>query len=198
METTKILFKEDHADILAEIFNMGMGQSLGAISKLTGKEHEIKFNVPKVELISKEEFSKHVKEISRMPVIVQKYSGELEGSAFFYLPSQAGKELARLMIGSDVSAEQIEKLESDALVEIGNIFINSSLSCLSNFLTIHVKTDIPQMVFADRIDNWMRRSSEIIYINTKFSIDHLNMSGQVSFILHDDSLKKLSDLMDKL
>lgn len=197
MENNQLVLNADHTDFLAEIFNMGMGQSLAALSNITGKKYEISFNVPKIKLLSREEFHSWSEQFQRMAIIVQRYTGTLEGNAFFYLPSSAGKELARLLIGTEISAEQVEKLESDAIIEIGNIFINSSINCLSNFLGIELETSIPEMIFQDRIKSWINDKNEVIHLNAQFSIDHLQLKGEVAFMIDNDTLKKLIELLNK-
>lgn len=194
--SNKLILSEDHTDMLAEIFNMGMGRSLGALSNITGKDHEITFSTPKVEVIGKDDFFIKVNEFKRMAMIAQDYKGEIRGTAIFYLPTAAGKELARLLIGTEISIDQIEKLESDALIEIGNIFINSSISCLANFLNISIETKVPEMIFPDRILSWLKGSDEIIHLNAKFNIAHLKLEGQVAFVLDNESIKKLIQIID--
>lgn len=193
----KLLLTDDHTDMLAEIFNMGMGHSLGALSKLTGREHEITFAVPKIQILSKEEFFKKVNEFPRMAMVIQEYSGEITGNALLYFPAHAGKELARLLIGSDIPLDQVEKIESDALTEIGNIFINSSISCLANFLGKEIETEIPELIFQDRLSLRMGRGEEgIIHLNAQFNVAHLKLEGEVAFSLFNESIQKFIHLID--
>lgn len=194
----KLVLNEDQTDMLAEIFNMGMGQSLGALSKITGQEHEITFSIPKIEVISRKDFFRKGEEVQRMALIIQKYTGDLKGNAIFYLPSSAGKELAKLIIGTDITSDQIERLESDAMIEIGNIFINSSISCLSNFLDLKIETKIPEMIFGDRLIALMEGDGDIIHLNAQFNIAHLQLQGDVAFVIDNDSIQKLTQRIDRI
>lgn len=194
----KLVLNEDQTDMLAEIFNMGMGQSLGALSKITGQEHEITFSIPKIEVISRKDFFRTGDGLQRMALIIQKYSGDLEGNAIFYLPSNAGKELAKLIIGTDITSDQIEKLESDAMIEIGNIFINSSVSCLSNFLDVKIETKIPEMIFQDKMLALMEGDGDIIHLNAQFNIAHLQLQGDIAFVIDNDSIQKLTQCIDRI
>lgn len=193
----KLVLNEDQTDMLAEIFNMGMGQSLGALSKITGQEHEITFSIPKIEVISRSDFFRKGDEVQRMALIIQKYTGDLKGNAIFYLPSSAGKELAKLIIGTDITSDQIERLENDAMIEIGNIFINSSISCLSNFLDLKIETKIPEMIFGDRLI-LMEGEGDIIHLNAQFNIAHLQLQGDVAFVIDNDSIQKLTQRIDSV
>lgn len=192
----KIVLSEVHSDMLAEIFNMGMGQSLGVLSNITGRGFEITFTLPRVELGSRADFLSRVNEFQRMALIVQEYYGEINGNAIFYLPSASGKELARLLIGTEITAEQVEKLESEAMVEIGNIFINSSISCLSSFLNVPIQTRLPEMMFPDRIASWMAGSDEILHLHAEFKVEHLSIAGNVAYVLDDASIRRLLEIID--
>lgn len=181
--------------MLGEIFNMGMGQSLGALSKFTGKEHEITFELPRVRLIKKSEFKAQLSS-ERLSMVVQSYSGDIVGKAFFYFPVNAGRQLARLLIGSDIPLPQMEKVESDALLELGNIFINSSLGCLSGFLGANIKTHVPEFIYQTSLGPWLEEQNTIIHLSAGFNIKHLNLRGDVALILEDGSLPKFVSLID--
>ena len=195
MSNSAFTLNEDHRDMLGEIFNMGMGQSLGALSKFTGKDHEIIFELPRVRLIEKSEFTGHLS-AERLSMVVQDYSGGIVGKAFFYFPVSAGRQLARLLIGSDIPLEQMEKVESDALLELGNIFINSSLECLSSFLGTSIKTHVPEFIYQSSLYPWAGEKNTIIHLSAGFNIKHLNLRGDVALILDDESLQKFISLID--
>lgn len=189
----------DQVDILAEVFNMGMGQSANAISALSGVEHEVLFGVPDVDLLTREEFLALFSKDSYTGMIVQNYHGELEGKALMFYPELSGKELARVLIGSDLPADQIEILESDALTEVGNIFINSSLACLGNFLDTDISTEIPQIVYnTNLVSDFFWEDNEIIHLNAPFEIEHLGISGMITFIVDNGTTKRLLEVIDKL
>lgn len=175
---------EDQIDVLAEIFNMGMGQSLNLISQISGKEHEILFNLPRVNLISLEDFISKLSTDKNIGIIKQDYNGTLCGQALMFYPELNGRELAKLLIGTDIPAEQVEKLEIDALLEVGNIFINSSLACLADFMEIEIKTQIPGIIYSETLQEKHLNNQDLIFeLQAPFSIEHLEISGTIAFII---------------
>ena len=180
-----------HKDMLAEIFNMGMGQAVNAISQLSGKDHEVTFQIPTVEFISKKKLIENLESQKDIGMIVQRYHGSLEGRAIMYYPQISGKELARLLIGTDIPLEKIERLESDAFVEIGNIFINASLSSLAHFIGQEILTDLPQIVFSDLLSDEGNAEDYIIQLNSSFRVDEMEIDGKVAFLLEPDALETL-------
>lgn len=189
---------ELHMDMLAEIFNMGMGQAVFALSHLSGKEHEVVFEIPTVDIQKKDAFVNSVKVGYGTGMIVQEYSGDLQGHALMYYPEIAGQQLAQLLIGTDVPPEQIERLESDALAEVGNIFINAAITCLSRFLSTEIKTEIPKVVFSDKIlDELGKDTDDVLLLNSVFAIEHMKIEGRLAFVLDNVSLKHLLDEIDR-
>lgn len=186
-----------HLDMLAEIFNMGMGQAVSAISKLSGEKHEVRFELPSVDIITKEEFLSSLSEKRDLGIIQQTYRGDFSGKSYMYYPSVSGREFAKLLIGTEMPSDQIEKLESDALVEIGNIFINASIVGLADFLNKEIKTDLPQLVFSNFIDLESEgRGDWVVRLNSSFIIDHLNIEGKIAFVLQNESIDLLLDAID--
>lgn len=191
---TIIPLSEENRDILAEIFNMGMGRGLGALSKIASKGQEITFELPKVKTMMATSLNEIIGPGSTA-MIIQKYSGVIHGSAIFYFPPDAGKQLARLLIGTDIPVEKIETIESDALMEVGNIFINSSIGCLANFLNIEIHTGVPRLVYKDKVANELLQEKEVIHLSAGFRIEHLKIDGHVVLILNDDSIKNLINIL---
>ena len=189
---------ELHMDMLAEIFNMGMGQAVFALSHLSGSEKEVKFQIPTVEVMDKSEFIKSAKVGHGTGMIIQNYYGELKGHAVMYYPELAGKQLAKLLIGTDIPPEKIESLESDAMTEVGNIFINAAITCLSRFLSAEIKTELPVVVYSDKLQGTLGiDTDEILVLNSQFNIEHMNIEGKLAFALDNISLKHLLDEIDR-
>lgn len=193
-----ITLNEDQVDMLAEIFNMGMGQSVNAFSLLSGKEHEVLFEIPNVELIPKEDFLKKIQAHGQMGFVMQEYSGDLKGKALMYYPEVSSKELAKLLIGTDVPADKLDTLEMDALTEVGNIFINSALASFANLMENEVKTSIPKIVYQDKINEEVFEGNQyIVHLAAPFKIDHLKIEGKIAFILDNQSVLTLLDAIDR-
>lgn len=196
MNEQKSTLQDLHKDILIEIFNMGMGQAALALSELCGKNYEVHFQIPQIGLVDKEVFFSSL-ESSSNSMVIQPYHGDLNGKAIMFYPELAGKELARMLIGTDIPAEQIERLESDALMEVGNILINYSLASLANFIGKEIKTDLPQMADQHKIKKKLSHENQnIILLDSVFSIENLQVAGKMAFLLDNISLNDLIQKID--
>lgn len=188
---------ELHKDMLAEIFNMGMGQAVFALSHLSGSDKEVEFEIPTVDVMDKEDFLKSAKVGHGTGMVIQNYHGELEGHAVVCYPELAGKELAKLLIGTDIPPDKIERLESDAMAEVGNIFINAAITCLSRFLGAEIKTELPTVVYSDKLLRTLNsETDEILILNSRFTIEHMKIEGKLAFALDNVSLNHLLSKID--
>ena len=188
---------EDQIDILAEVFNMGMGKAINAITKLSGRDKEILFELPDLKLVSVEDFISQFEVSKNRTFVLQKYTGGIKGAALMYYPDDDKSKLAALLIDSELPVEELQRLESDALIEIGNIFINAALSCMSDFLEIEIHTQIPELFFQDNISNDLFVGQIAIEIESSFKIEHLDITGKVAFIINNETLTKLTEAIDK-
>ena len=189
---------DDQKDVLAEIFNMGMGKATNALSNIAGNDKEIHFNLPKLTLVSIEDFLKRFKEKKSKSFILQRYSGDISGTALMFYPSTEDSKFAALLIDSELPVEEIVRLESDALIEIGNIFINAALSCLTDFLEIEISTHIPELLYQDSISNDLFQGETAVEIEAGFDIEHIGIKGEIAFVINNKTLDLLMDTINKM
>ncbi len=187
----------DHIDVLCEVFNMGIGRAVEALSHLGDKNQEITFELPDLRLVSAKEFVNRFETQDDKYFVVQRYFGTVEGAALMYYPGDEGQKLAALLIDESIPHDEVGKLESDAVVEIGNIFINAALSALSDFLGIEIHTQIPELLYQNGIsDELVEEDQHAIEIEAKFNAGHLGIHGQIAFLLNNKTLDMLIEVID--
>lgn len=188
----------DHIDVLCEVFNMGIGRAIEALSHLGKNKKEITFELPDLKLISGSDFVKRFESQEDKYFVLQRYFGTVEGAALMYYPGDEGQKLASLLIDEDIPHDEVGKLESDAVVEIGNIFINAALSALSDFLSIEIHTQIPELLYQNSIsDELITDDQHAIEIEAKFNAGHLGIHGQIAFVLNNKTLDMLIKVIDE-
>jgi chemotaxis protein CheC len=189
---------EDQKDLLLEVFNMGMGQSLNALSQLAGKEFEITFKQPHLVIQTKREILDFIMKQKSSVIINQNYQGKINGSAVIIFPENSGMELVKLILGTDLPAEEMIKLEHDAILEIANIFINTALSSLANFVGDLIRTQLPKLSFIST-KNLLEQNptAPAIFIDTVFEIKQKNLSAKIILILDSESMETLITLLDQ-
>lgn len=186
-----------HLDMLGEIFNMGMGKAISELSKVMGSENEIQFSVPNVQILNKEDFLKSAKNERFIGMILQGYSGDINGNAYIFYPMLTGSELINKLIGTDIPNDQVDKLESDFLTELGNIFINESIKSLSSFTGAKVATTLPQLVYYKVLKDKDKSKDDILFkISSPFSIKEKKVKGEISLLIDDDDVEQLLETID--
>jgi chemotaxis protein CheC len=182
---------EDQIDILKEVFNLGMGKSLKALSQITGEDEEITATLPNIRLMKYEDFVSTFSKDEKNVFISQNYTGEIRGQSLMFFLDSKKSEFARILIDSSLPAEEISNLESDALIEIGNIFINAAISSLSDFLEIEIQTEIPEILTQNLLTKNEDSQAIIIYLDSIFTIKHMNIEGQMGFLMGNNTIETL-------
>jgi len=191
---------EDQIDLLKEIFNVGMGKTLKVLAELAGKEHEVIFSLPKLEVIRLADLIKRVGgDDNNVSIIQQSYNGVINGKALMLYPDKSSLELANLIMGTSLPIDEISKLENDALAEIGNMLINASLSSFANFVDKEIKTDLPkvkagapEVIFPKEIIN-----DQIIYLDATFTISNKELVGHLALLIDDDCYEQFLKVIDE-
>jgi chemotaxis protein CheC len=138
-----------HFDILKEIGNIGSGNAVTALAKLTGKK--VDMQVPKVKIL---EF-KQVSSVLGNPEdlvfgILVNFSGDIKGIMMFIMQLDSARALIDNMIGfmtgsSNTRNLQFTEIDLSALEEIGNIMASSYLGALGGLIGKRVVPSVPSL-----------------------------------------------------
>lgn len=194
---------EVQLDLLKEVFNLGVGRAAASLSALINNKYEVTLSLPKVEFITIDEMIKSLKIESenKIATISQKYSGAFSGTAHVIYSHTSSLRLVSLMLGSTVPHQIVSELEEDALMEIGNILINSYLNSLGHMLNEEIETDLPQILTGTPHEVFMElgtsATDKIAFIKSDFNIDEKNMKSHISLFLETNHLNKLLELINE-
>lgn len=134
---------ELYMDVLKEIGNIGSGNATTAIASMLDLRLDMK--VPKVELLSFQEFGSAISEEEE--TIVGIYLGleqDVEGSMMFLLKLDAAHYLVNRLMGRDPEyREEFSEMDLSAVKEIGNIIAGSYLSALSSMTNLTISPTVP-------------------------------------------------------
>lgn len=138
--------KPDEAtlDALRELVNIGMGRAAAMISEITARP--IGVEIPVVEVLATF-VGQPLPEIDRNVAVrvSMAFSGEFSGYALMVLsPSGAGR-LVQLLLGHERLGHGFDDDEQSALLEVGNITLNSVVGMLLNEIDREVEYHIPQL-----------------------------------------------------
>lgn len=134
---------ELYMDVLKEIGNIGSGNATTAIASMLDLRLDMK--VPKVELLSFQEFGSAISEEEE--TIVGIYLGleqDVEGSMMFLMKMDGAHYLVNRLMGRDPEyREEFSEMDLSAIKEIGNIIAGSYLSALSGMTNLTISPTVP-------------------------------------------------------
>jgi len=130
-------FNQMHIDILKEIGNIGVGNAIGALSRLIGTQ--VRMTVPEVKFLEFKEVGSILggDEVLVFGILVQ-ISGDINGMMMFLVKPDSATTLINSLLSSMGAAvrdcDNFNEMELSALQEIGNILCSSYLGALSGFI----------------------------------------------------------------
>jgi chemotaxis protein CheC len=182
------IFAEEEKDILQEVMNIAFGKASADLAELI--DIYVVLSIPDIKVFRTSEVPKYIeegiKDFSRVSVIKQNFQGKFHGSALLFFPGGAGKELFSLF-DNDNNHEQNDPdlsvvLETETLLEVGNILIGASVSKVAELLDDVVSFRPPKIIIdnsPDEIVDWDLAEPECpaILMRTVFSFEKRDISG---------------------
>ncbi|ART79256.1 chemotaxis protein CheC [Oceanisphaera avium] len=189
------LLTADEHDVVVELMNIGIGRAASALSHMV--QDEVLLSVPKLQFLSPSQanasFCQTLPHL--LAGVTQDFSGFMSGRAALLFPEDRSLELVRVILGEDMSADEISELEQETLGELGNILLNNCLATLANLLNQQIHTDLPrvfnvntaqlltQLSPQENTDN----TSFIMLVQIKFNLRKNDLQGYLAFLIDVDS-----------
>ena len=187
-------------DYLKESFNRGLGKASESISDITGSEVEIKFTVPKMNLLSLGEFKNAMSLSEKLCGITQRFQGDLDGTAVLFFSPAIGKKLIRILLDYDIPIEYITDIESDALSEIGSVLVNYNLKAIVDDLGLGFKTFTPQFSHKQAFQYFspeeFNHEKQVIKLEMNLSHGNDSQLGKICLILYFSNFIEMFSSID--
>jgi len=167
-------------DALTELVNMGVGRAATHLSRMVSDQ--VLLSVPSVDIVSRTDAARLLaaRERTSLVAVEQLFTGSFSGRALLIFPETNSLELARAVLGSELSLEEIVDLEQDALAEIGNIILNGCLVVMANTLKDSLDISLPSV---------LRGDSDRIFANAEPNADELVMFLYIDFLIRSRSIR---------
>ena len=194
-------FSEEEFETLQAVMNIAFGQATSDLAELI--DIYVVLNVPRVKLIQAEELSDYIegtiKDHKTTSIVAQSYWGKFKGNALLIFPVGAGRELITMLdpeSGEPVSGAQLNTLEKETLIEVGNILIGACIGKLTELLKDHVTYSPPRVINhnpseSSLFENIIKPNNSAITMNTVFSFDGHDINGYLFLINDPESIKWL-------
>jgi chemotaxis protein CheC len=184
-------------DALGELSNLAMARAANSLRQMVG--HEVLLSVPSVDIVSKDTATQIIAKPDNPTLVAvrQDFKGAFSGRALLIFPEANSFELVRVVVGRQLSLEDIGNLEDEALAETGNIILNSWVATIANLLKSTLKMSLPMVVRGD--GRQMLRSDEsqnlVLFLHIKFEISKKEIRGYVALLMDIPSIDELRLLM---
>lgn len=192
---------ELECDAIVELLNIGMGQAANSLSEMV--QEEVKLAVPSLELLSRQAAISRLNGYphKRIAAVKQHFDGPFCGDALLLFPQEKSLELVRaLMKGEEVPLEMLTELQQDALMEVGNIILNSCLGSLANLLTHELTSELPIIITGtttEVLDACLAQNDDIVmFLRMDFALHAKDISGYVAFILEIPAIERFKISVD--
>ena len=190
-------------DALTELVNMGVGRAATHLSRMVSDQ--VLLSVPSVDIVSRADAARLLaaRERTSLVAVEQLFSGSFSGRALLIFPETNSLELARAVLGSELSLEEIVDLEQDALAEIGNIILNGCLVVMANTLKDSLDISLPSVlrgdserIFSNAESNAAQNTDELVmFLYIDFLIRSRSIRGYIALLMGLSSLESLKGLI---
>jgi chemotaxis protein CheC len=193
----KQLFADEEKDILQEVMNIAFGQASADLAGVI--DIFVLLSVPEIKVLKGSDLSDYLcnelKPATTVNIIEQSFLGKFSGQALLAFPAGAEKELLHLFTndqephGQDID---IDTLETETLLEVGNILIGACIGKIAELLKDVVAYDPPHItarnITLDGCNSPIPAESFAISIRTMFRFEQQNVEGYLFLIANQSSI----------
>lgn len=196
-DTLKQLFADDEKDILQEVMNIAFGQASAELAEVI--DIFVVLSVPDIHILKGSDLPDYLcnelKPATVINIIEQSFLGKFSGQALLIFPAGAEKELLNLFTQDQESNSQdidIDTLETETLLEVGNILIGACIGKIAELLDDVVAYDPPHITAKNLVlegcDSPVPAESFAISIRTMFRFEQQNVEGYLFLIANQSSI----------
>ena len=185
-------------DALAELSNIAMARAASSLRKMV--DHEVTLSVPSVEVVTQDAAVKILERTGnpKLVAVRQDFSGLLTGRALLIFPEARSLELVRVVVGKNLTLEDIVDLEDEALAETGNIILNSWVSTIANLLNQGLKMSLPTVLRGSHrhmLEIASNEPSYVLFLHINFEIRQVQIEGFVALLMDIPTLDEFRTLI---
>lgn len=196
---------EARRDALQELINISFGTAVASLAELLNIF--IKLTVPSVRIARHQQIlsllADYMEEKDEVTLVQQTFHGEFFGEAVLAFPGSSSKKLVFMLTEESgyTPDMEIDKLELEVLLELGNIVLGACISRLAELLKVLTAFDPPDIFLdkltSDRItENVTTRQANALLVQTRFEINENEVTGYLFIFLSQACLEWLFKEVD--
>lgn len=195
------VLNEIQLDIIKELMNVGVNGSTNILSHILNTEIEL--NVPQVRILKAENLLNELVHLgsNNLTAVNLEFENGFYGTSQLVFSQESANKLISIFSREVLESEDIDEINSGALIEIGNIVLNAVLAEFSNFLNHEFNFFVPD--FYENYENDFyskiyKYSDDVIILGqTVFSIEEYKIKGDIVLFMKIDSFNEFINLIDK-
>ncbi|WP_320055497.1 chemotaxis protein CheC [Desulfuromonas thiophila] len=192
------LFASEEKDILQEVMNIAFGQASADLAEVI--DIFVILSVPDIQVVRDcdlpDYFRQEISCSGSVHIIEQSFLGKFSGQALLIFPSGAEKDLLKLFNSNNELGQidiDIDTLEQETLMEVGNILIGACIGKIAELLQDIVTYDPPRLLAQDFSLQQascapVAKGSFAISIRTVFRFEQQNVEGYLFLITNQHSI----------
>ncbi len=189
-----------HIDAIRELCNIGVGRGAAVLNTMLSSH--IRLQVPFIKLLSMEEFSRELESFAGecVSAVDMGFKGVFSGSLQLLFSRKTASALVTALVGEEPVDMDIDSLRAGTLCEVGNIVLNGVMGSIANMLKINFTYSVPGYI-EETSHNLIRgklreKDSKILLARTRFTVEELDIDGDIALFLGIEALDKLLEAID--
>ena len=139
---------------------------------------------------------------STISAVELSFEGNISGAAQLLFPTETASSLVSILVeDEDEDDVDMDALRAGTFCEVGNIVLNGVMGSISNILGFSFEYSVPEYIETHSDDymkdQGMQESSHVLLARTRFSIDELNIEGDIALFLQISAIHKLLDSIEE-
>ncbi len=200
LATGSVALDEFETDAVGELLNVAVAKSAVALSRMVG--HTVSMSVPVVRMLPRDDALAMIEggESSSLIAIGEQFSGPFSGSALLVFPEARSLRLVQAIIDEHMLLEDIAELAEEAMLEVGNVILNSCLSGMANMLKCRIEATLPtcyqgtgEQIFQRTIRD--SHDGSILFMSIDFSIRNRDVGGYIVLILDLNAIANMREAL---
>ncbi|MCP3688498.1 MAG: chemotaxis protein CheC [Gammaproteobacteria bacterium] len=194
---------ELESDLLAELFNIGVGKAADSLSRMVNQE--VRLSVPLVEFKAITDMVDYLGRDSVICSVSQNMRGSFDARSMLMFQKDSSLEVVRQLMGDHLSDELVADMQEEALSEIGNIVLNACIGSIAHTLDNKFAVDLPEFDQGKPMDLLSSVNATddegVLLIRIHMDLSECAVRGYLVFLLGQASqgnlLKALRDMLEK-
>lgn len=187
-----IQLSEMEADLLKEVFNVGIGYAAASLSVLV--KQPIMLSVPHLEFCNNAQLIEHLGVDNQLCVVRQRAKGEFSFTSTLLFPQESALNLVRAFAPSFLDESMLVEMLEEGMAEIGNILINACIGKIGEMANARFDLGLPEHQVTDVVEDFVHKLSadadeaNILLISVQMVMKEAEYSGDMMFLFDKESL----------